>query len=440
MKLGRQYKIIIRTETDEYIQIEPPLTIHFDINRSTMATVNDMNLQIYNLKESTRNKIFQDKFNPKIYKKIILQAGYEQLSTIFVGNVFYAYSHRQETEIITEINARDCDFDSCNAYSSFTISKKTAQKDILKMLCANFSYVDLGEIGDFNNVQQRGAALNGNTFELIRRYSNDKAFFDLETIHILNDNEVLKGEVLKIDSSTGLLGTPLREDATLTANCIFEPRIKVAQVIEVDSDIQKQFNGQYKVIGIKHSATISEAICGDATTVINLLRPVAVNNQFNQVHNGVITPLKGDNVNEIQKVYNYLLKYSTPPNWKITSQIKWSDMLSNYSLQGEVPTLTILSNLEDTAKTLQKIVDTYFSGSTIYILSGWRSSSHNSAIGGKVGSYHIKGMAVDFMLSGISNTTIQNTLNSIYQGGLELGTKDHTHIDIRGYKSRFNGH
>lgn len=52
---------------------------------------------------------------------------------------------------------------------------------------------------------------------------------------------------------------------------IFEPRIVVGQVIEIQSRIAPMFNGQYKLYGLKHSGTISGAVAGDVTTEIQML-------------------------------------------------------------------------------------------------------------------------------------------------------------------------
>lgn len=45
----------------------------------------------------------------------------------------------------------------------------------------------------------------------------------------------------------------------------------MSQVLELNSSVQKVYNGQYKVIGIKHQGIISEAVGGQLITTLNML-------------------------------------------------------------------------------------------------------------------------------------------------------------------------
>lgn len=438
MKFGRQYKLIIQSELEDII-IEPPLTIEFDIVRNVMAQANTMSLKIYNLQKSTRNKIFQDLFKIREKRKIVLQAGYEELSTIFVGEIRQAYSDRKGPNIITEIEAFDGGFDILNSYTNTSIKAGSNSKELINFLMGQFENLRRGEIGDFGTSYQRGVVLNGNTFELLRRETGDKIFVDLGKVYALNENEVITGQVPLINSDTGLLGVPLRRDSYLTVPMLFEPKILVGQVVEIFSKVQNQFNGQYKVIGIRHSATISEAICGEAKTILELLIGTkTIGKGFNLVKNDKIIPLNNTlKPSNIQQVYDYLVEYGSPPNTNITNNIRWDEMLKNYSKQGSVPSLEVLANLEGTAQTLQSYRDQYFPQSTIIITSGWRSAAYNGTIkGSAANSQHVLGKAVDFIFSNTSPKTVQATLAAIHPGGLGFGY-DFTHIDTRKKKDRF---
>lgn len=285
VKFGRNYRLIIQTNdsNEEAIIIEPPITLQFTINRSTMGTLNSMRLQIMNLSEKTRNKIFQDRFNPKVYKKIILQAGYNNLSNIFIGNIYNARSFRANTEIVTFIYATDGGFDTANTLSNGTIQKQTSYKDFLVALVNSFPNLKQGKLTEIEGEFRRPAIVNGNSFELIRKYSNNKAYIDLETINILNDSDVIEGDVPLLNSETGLLGTPDRADAYLSVETIFEPRIIMGQVIEIQSDVQKKYDGQYKVIGVTHSGIISDAVGGQCSSKFNLLVGTQLFGGFNIV-------------------------------------------------------------------------------------------------------------------------------------------------------------
>lgn len=80
---------------------------------------------------------------------------------------------------------------------------------------------------------------------------------------------------------------------------------------------------------------------------------------------------------------------------------------------------------------LQKIRDHF--GKPVIITSAYRSPSHNSKVGGSSSSYHLKGMAADIKVSGVSAVavatyaqTLTNGVGCYYYGGTEF-----VHVDTR---------
>jgi hypothetical protein len=270
-KFNRQYRLTLKlTEEDEAIVIEPPFTIKFSIQKTISSSVNQMKLEIYNLGKILREKIFQDRFNIKKYKKVILQAGYDRLSTIFVGNILEATSYRRKQDIITYINAQDGGFSVRNSYSSFSIEAGESFKGAIGKLFDDMQNVSKGKIGDIVGSFKRGVVFNGNTYNLLKEQTKENVFIDNEVINALKEDEVIVGEVPLITSETGLKNTPIRRDSFIEVELVFEPRIVISQIIEIKSTINSLFDGQYKVIGIKHNATISESIGGEASTILQL--------------------------------------------------------------------------------------------------------------------------------------------------------------------------
>lgn len=91
------------------------------------------------------------------------------------------------------------------------------------------------------------------------------------------------------------------------------------------------------------------------------------------------------------------------------------------------------SVLIDTAlvELLQKIRD-YF-GKPITITSAYRTPEHNRKVGGSSGSYHVKGMAADIKIYGVSAVEIayfaQTVSNGV--GVYYYGSTDFIHVDTR---------
>lgn len=114
--------------------------------------------------------------------------------------------------------------------------------------------------------------------------------------------------------------------------------------------------------------------------------------------------------------------------------ISWNEFLIN---QHEKPSFEILKNLYNVAVKLQNYRSTIFQNRSILITSGWRSALYNKKIGGSKNSFHKVGLAVDFNVKGLSPQDVQSRLDKIHIGGLEYAPT-WTHIDLRGYKARFN--
>ena len=233
LKFNKVFRLTIQSNDNlnEAIVIEPPFTVEFDINRDMGAQANTGNFKITNLGSQTRKRIFQDIFSLSVDRKVIFEAGYNgKLTTLFVGTLKTAYSSRSSTEIITELNCWDEGFGAMTtAFINKTYSAGWTQKDIItaqmKSLSTNHN-LQMGQVGEFDtNKNPRGVSLIGNSFAVLNKTADGFVFVDNNTIHALQTHEVIDALVPVINSATGLLGTPKRQDAKLTAECIFEPGI-----------------------------------------------------------------------------------------------------------------------------------------------------------------------------------------------------------------------
>jgi len=87
---------------------------------------------------------------------------------------------------------------------------------------------------------------------------------------------------------------------------------------------------------------------------------------------------------------------------------------------------------------LQKIRDHY--GKAVNINSGYRTPSYNKKVGGASNSYHMKGMAADIYISGISPQNLAAYAKSIGVKGVgTYRSQGFVHIDTRTSKYYWNG-
>lgn len=266
----------------EFIEISDPFTVQFNINRNIMSSLNTMQMQVFNLSRKTRSLIFKDRFS-RIYRRIVFRAGYNRLSVCFQGDIFSAFSERRGTDIITMIEARDGGFSNQTDQTSKTYAKGMTKSDLIKTLVSSIKTLNEGTISSDDTKSKRAVVIDGSTVQVLKQQSEGGLFIDLEKINVLKNNEVLNGRIPLINSSTGLLGTPKRQDSYITVDSMFEPDINIGQAVEVESTIQKEFNGQYKVIGVQHSGTISQSSAGHLKSTFSLLLPDQLTGGFKQV-------------------------------------------------------------------------------------------------------------------------------------------------------------
>lgn len=274
-KVNRQYRLTVQkvdendNPTNEAVVITNPITMRFSVNRTLFADINSLDIELYNLAPDTYNQLFYDYFN--VYRRtIILEAGYtgQELSVIFIGDVWSCYTSRQGSNIITKIHAL-VGLKSLQVQSDATLANISRNK-ILAYAASDMA-LDLeiysGEDKKFN----RPVSISGNSMGIIQKYTDNHAFIDNGKVVVLEDRDAIKGDVVLINDQSGLLGVPKHEDALLTVDMIFEPRIVIGQIIEIQSRIMSEFDGQYKVYGIKHEGVISDAVASSATTTLEML-------------------------------------------------------------------------------------------------------------------------------------------------------------------------
>lgn len=98
-------------------------------------------------------------------------------------------------------------------------------------------------------------------------------------------------------------------------------------------------------------------------------------------------------------------------------------------------------NLAKLAENLQVLRDHF--GKPVIINSGYRSQEHNEKIGGAKNSYHVKGMAADIRIEGLSPRMIHGQISMLIdagkmdQGGLGL-YDTFVHYDVRLHYARWN--
>ena len=431
--------------------ITDPISIHFNVAKSLFQK--DMAVSVitvYNLDPTVRECIYQDRLliNEEQAKFFVLEAGYgDSLTLVTAGRIQLCHSELRGTDMVTIIEVMDPDI--LNQYTSVTFEAGTTFKEAYKYLISQFPNHKIGECGSLNGEFKTHTVFEGNAFYAINQLTGGHTFVDNGVINTLQDNETLQnlGAYL-INSDTGLLGTPKRYDTILEISILFEPKLKLGQLIEIQSSTQSRFDGQYRINGITHDCLISGAEGGTRTTTIQLiyLNWIADSNSAltgNTSRVGAATVVN----NEVQPIntrvspnarhtYKYVQTNNgqIPNTWIIKNRISWKNMLQNNNRPNEIKTdLTLqkTANCEVIARRLVNFVNDYFRGAQITINSGFRTIANNMREGGVSNSQHLQGRAIDFKVDKVSPIALAKAANDSKMFSYVKAYSTWVHVDVR---------
>ena len=267
---------------------QPLLTMEFNVIRNILSSVQSGSFRIRNINQNTRNNIFKDNFNISSWRSVVVKAGYlgTPLSTIFYGkaNTIMSYRETGGTDWITDIEGTDFSGLFSNSWSAWTDDNGNGQaytqKNVISHLVSDLqatakSYgqtLGIGVVNGFNAPRYSYTA-HDFTMNLLSIESGRLCFIDNGQIFVMPSNYSFVGNVIKISSDTGLLGTPRQQQSNLVAQMIFEPGLVPGQQVELDTQLTEfssAKNGLYKVVGVQHAGVISSTVDRGVITTVTM--------------------------------------------------------------------------------------------------------------------------------------------------------------------------
>jgi hypothetical protein len=277
-KFGRIYELKVEVlpneqgESQGFVTIALPFTLEFTVTRQSLGSAQTAVFKIKNLKEETRNLLYHDQYTPQIFRAVQFRAGYGTFKPlVFNGTLKKAYSYRTGVDFITELECYDGGFQMVNGFTSLTNAAGETAADVIIRLSKTLPKITAQPIvGSWPVASSRGEVLFGNTWDIILDKSEGKANIDNGQVKVLRDNEVIQGEIPLINSDSGLLGSPKRTNKKIEFDIVFEPRVTLGQVVQLESQTNRIFNGTYKVMGFEHTGIISPSVGGQCKTSCSL--------------------------------------------------------------------------------------------------------------------------------------------------------------------------
>ena len=283
----RQFWLQVEGETQTF-QIQSPLTLELDVQRSGTQGVGTFTFKIYNLAEDTRKDLYRDICNQFSPRSIVVNAGYASwqsgtgpknpraFPTIASGFVQQCYSTRVGPSWLTVISGWDGGYAQANAFINSPWASNIWNERVKQLANALMRFGDINSVyisPDLTANVSRGGVANGQAWDLLNELAqgaNADLFVDLGKLYMVPKGQsvpLLTGGITEISTKTGLLNTPIKQQWRVAFDMLFEPNLLVGQEFNLVSEEQEN-NGNFTVRDIHHFGVISDGVDGDLTTSV----------------------------------------------------------------------------------------------------------------------------------------------------------------------------
>jgi hypothetical protein len=214
------------------------LRFRFEVRASDVETPNTLTVRVYNLKQATVNSIIQE------FDTVTLTAGYQtgNKGTLFQGDIKqFRFGKEKNVDSYLEIAAGDGD----QAYNQSTVNMSVAagatDSQLLSKLAETMGLPIAQSANSFvstGGVLPRGKTLFGMSRVYMRELaqSNDCRWSIQDGVITLVPNTgYLQGQIVVLNSSSGMIGTPEQTDNGIVIRCELNPLIKIGQAVQINN-------------------------------------------------------------------------------------------------------------------------------------------------------------------------------------------------------------
>jgi hypothetical protein len=228
----------------------PDLRVTFDIKKTGDMNPNEAEISICNLSKQSREFI-------KEKMVIILDAGYIDKNLhgqLFKGQIAIVNEGREGTDWIVTVNAKDSLKEVRDTYVSHSFSEKTDEGDVIRWL-ANKLNVTIGSLrglGLSKRKYNHGRALSGNAMQKLNELCKTnglKAIIADGVLHIIPVNESINSTAIRLDESSGLIGSPERIEKGYKVMSLLRYEINPGTLIDIKS---RRIAGPFKAFNVNH--------------------------------------------------------------------------------------------------------------------------------------------------------------------------------------------
>jgi hypothetical protein len=235
----REASLLVGDPTTGGLEIKD-LRFSFTIELSLVGYPNMGNIKVYNLKQSSRNKIKEE------FTKIFLYAGYEgNTSLIFSGNIVNVTHEKVGPDWITNLFCGDALKSINQSTINKTLPAGATTESILDELVAGMDGVTKGVTEGLKDCLTkkrsllRGLVLSGNIKDWLTKLSENCGFdfsINNDVLETMPKGKPLNDEpVVIVSQETGMIGSPELTEVGLKVKSLLLPQLKLGRRIQIKS-------------------------------------------------------------------------------------------------------------------------------------------------------------------------------------------------------------
>jgi len=183
------------------------------------------------------------------FKSVVINAGYEKgnYGVIFQGYIKqFRIGKESNVDSYLDILASDGDIAYNQAFVNETMAKGSTRADVINAAAKAMNLpVDYGIFKtDVQHIPSiRGKVLFGMARDKIKNESNNlNSGWSIQNgrIQIIPQNSYLKGEIVKLNSASGLIGIPEQTDEGIRFRCLLNSKLRIGGLVQIDNSIINQ--------------------------------------------------------------------------------------------------------------------------------------------------------------------------------------------------------
>lgn len=219
------------------------LRFRFAIRRGDLQTPNSADIRVYNVSDSTADRIRQILPQPE-FTRVVVQGGYDgNFGILFDGEIKQVRRGRESsTDTYLDITAADGDRAYNFAISAVSLEAiETGPKDQIYAVLRGMAMkgVSNGYLPEIEgNKLPRGKAIFGMSRDELRKLAkNTSTSWSIQDgkVNFVPLSSYMPGDIPVITSATGMIGLPEQTQNGIRVRTLLNPNLKIGQAVKLDN-------------------------------------------------------------------------------------------------------------------------------------------------------------------------------------------------------------